>query len=132
MKVENILTIIFILIILTLLFFSIIIAQRLFKQTTSAKYDAARPKMAPIESSIETFLQNTGQYPTTLNDLIENPGLPGWTGPYLKESQLYDPWDRMYIYIPNGTNNSNNFDIISYGADGVPGGEGINADIYND
>ena len=91
-------------------------------------WNSARVRMAPIESVISTYLLNTGQYPQTLNDLIVDPGLPGWTGPYLKPSQIYDPWGRMYIYKIN----SNGYILISHGADGLPGGEGYNTDIYND
>ena len=108
-----------------------IVAPKFFSQIAKARYDSCRAKMTPVESSIDTFLLNTGMYPSTLDELIVNPGVNGWAGPYLKESQLYDPWDRPFIYEPYGTYNPNSYDLISYAEDGVSGGEGYGVDIYN-
>ncbi|MHC4186544.1 MAG: type II secretion system protein GspG, partial [Planctomycetota bacterium] len=55
-----------------------------------------------------------------------------WNGPYLKESQLEDPWGNRYIYVAEGEMNPGSFDLVSLGADGEQGGEGDNEDIYND
>jgi general secretion pathway protein G len=55
-----------------------------------------------------------------------------WNGPYLKRSEMLDPWERLYEYIEQGMINVGSYDLISLGADGVEGGEGENADIYND
>ena len=82
-----------------------------------------------IRSAIEAYILNTNKYPTTLNDLVKNPGLQGWCGPYLKPSQLQDQFGNPYIYIPD---TKGNYKLISYGADGLPGGKGDNADILND
>lgn len=95
----------------------------------SPTLNSAKTKMAPIEAAIDTYLLNTNQYPATLNDLITDPGLQGWCGPYLKPSQFNDPWDRPYIYIPNS---KGKYKLISYGNDGLPGGESYNSVIYND
>jgi general secretion pathway protein G len=110
-----------------------IIAPRFFGCTDKSPWDLAKPKMKPIESAIYAYQLNTGLYPKTLNDLLTCPlGLEDkWAGPYLKEKQLYDPWGNMYIYDPNGKAHSGNYDIISYGKDGKPGGEGYNEDIYS-
>jgi general secretion pathway protein G len=59
--------------------------------------------------------------------LVNNPGQEGWNGPYVKESSLKDPWGRAYEYRMPGEHGE--FDIVSLGADGQPGGEGNNADI---
>ena len=70
---------------------------------------------------------NTNSYPANLDELLVDPGLPGWAGPYLKEKQLYDPWDNLFIYLPyNG-----GYDLISYGADGQEGGTEYGTDITN-
>ena len=55
-----------------------------------------------------------------------------WNGPYLKRSDLLDPWKNPYIYLAEGEYNVGSFDLISFGADGMEGGEGENADIVND
>ena len=98
------------------------------KKTIPEK-NAASKKMRLIMCAIDTYILNTNHYPATLNDLIANPNLTGWCGPYLKQSQLNDPWGRPYIYIPDS---NGNYNLISYGEDGKPGGKGYNADIYND
>jgi general secretion pathway protein G len=102
---------------------------KIFTQNINRKPPIAPPKirMIPIESAIDTYLLNTGSYPRTLYDLVADLGIRGWAGPYLKPSQLLDPWDRPYIYILY----SNGYRLKSYGKDGKPGGEGANADIYN-
>jgi general secretion pathway protein G len=55
----------------------------------------------------------------------------GRSGPYLqKADDLIDPWGNPYVMrVPGQTNYD--FDIVSYGADGQPGGEGDDADITN-
>ncbi len=104
-----------------------IVAPRFFGQIEKAKWDSCVAKMAPVESAIDTFLLNTNFYPQSLDELLNDPGLAGWAGPYLKEKQLYDPWDNAYIYLPyNG-----GYDLVSYGADGMEGGTGYDTDISN-
>jgi general secretion pathway protein G len=107
-----------------------IVAPKFFGQIEKARYDSCRAKMQPIESAIDTFLLNTGEYPANLDELVTDPGLPGWAGPYLKSSQLLDPWDRPYDYDPYGGPDGGVL-LISYAADGIQGGDGYNADIYN-
>jgi general secretion pathway protein G len=109
--------------------------QIFFKPQIADRWGGStRPKMTPIEAAIDAYHLNTNQYPVKLEDMITCPtGLEDlWKGPYLKESQMYDPWNRLYIYDPNGTLSGAGYDIISYGADGKPGGEGYDTDIYND
>jgi len=60
---------------------------------------------------------------------VEKSGeIEGWKGPYIKGIPL-DPWSREYVYRCPGTRGE--FDIISYGADGRPGGQDEDADIGN-
>lgn len=111
-----------------------LVGSKYIVQVGRAKRDLAKPKMTNIETAIDAFLLNTGQYPGTLDELLTCPsGLEDkWNGPYLKRSHLLDPWDNPYIYVPEGSINPGSYDLISYGADGASGGEGDNADIYND
>ena len=113
------------------------VAPKLMQRVGKAKKDLARPKMAIIESALERFGLDCGQYPDDsmgLDALLIAPsGLEEkWSGPYLKPSQLLDPWDNPYDYIAEGEINPGTFDLISYGADGMEGGEGDDEDIYND
>jgi general secretion pathway protein G len=54
---------------------------------------------------------------------------PKWNGPYLRKSLPLDPWGKPYLYRIPGE--KGDFDLISYGKDGQPGGTGENADILN-
>ncbi len=124
---KSLITIIIILILLIPL--AGIIVPRFFGCKSMTRWDDALPKMVPIETAIDAYKLNTGKLPTKLADLVTCPaGLKNlWKGPYLKEIQLYDPWDRPYYY--NVTNNG--YELLSYGADGISGGEGYGTDIYN-
>ena len=55
-----------------------------------------------------------------------------WDGIYLKASKLIDPWGNPFQYLEEGVVNEGSYDVISYGADGNPDGEGVNADIVNE
>jgi general secretion pathway protein G len=130
-KMKTLRTIIIIFFIaIILLMLASIVSPKGGPPTDKAKHDVTKPKMVPIEDAIETFKKHTGQFPNKLEDLVYAPvGLKNvWKGPYLKESQLYDPWDRLYLY--NRTEDS--YELISYGNDGISGGEGYNNDIYNE
>ncbi|MOA50729.1 Type II secretion system protein G precursor [compost metagenome] len=50
-----------------------------------------------------------------------------WSGPYLQKKVPQDPWGRNYIYRQPGENGE--YDLLSMGKDGQPGGEGENAEI---
>ena len=113
------------------------VAPKMFKGLGKAKRDIAKAKMAVIESSILAFYADCERYPDEsagLEELVIMPmDLEGkWSSPYIKKSQLLDPWDNPYIYREEGEVNPGSFDLISYGADGVEGGEGDYEDIYND
>jgi len=113
------------------------VAPRLMQRVGKAKKDLAKPKMAIIESALERYGLDCGQYPADsegLEALLVSPaGLEDrWNGPYLKASQLLDPWDNPYIYVAEGQINPGSYDLVSLGADGTEGGEGDNEDIFND
>jgi len=71
------------------------------------------------------------RYPKDLEELIKKPSDDkNWDGPYLKKEMPIDPWEHPYIYKCPG-DEGRDYDIMSYGADGLPGGDGENADINN-
>jgi len=114
------------------------VAPKLFKGMGKAKRDIAKAKMAIIESAIGRFYLDCGRYPydsESLEVLITPPDdveEDKWRGPYLKQSELLDPWDNPYEYSEEGEINPGSFDLVSYGADGQQGGESEDEDIYND
>jgi len=96
----------------------------------SAKAKAAASQVSRLAMAVESYYLDTGNTPDSLEDLVNEPGdAPGWNGPYVKASSLKDPWGREYEYTYPGEHAE--FDIISLGADGQPGGEGKNADLTN-
>ena len=108
-----------------------------FLPTLSNAYvEVAKQDIARLQQALVMFKISEGSYPTQeqgLNSLKENPGnlkRPGKypSGGYINKLPK-DPWGNNYVYISPGQYGE--FDIISLGADGQPGGEGENADIGN-
>jgi general secretion pathway protein G len=112
------------------------IAPRFMGRTDDAKSVKARVDIAAIETSLKLYKLDNGGYPTTdqgILALIEKPStdpIPlNWKEKgYLAKARVpKDPWGREYLYLSPGIHDD--YDIISYGADGEPGGEGKNKDI---
>jgi len=112
-----------------------VMAPRVFKGLGKAKSGIAKTNMAIIADSLTRFQYDCGRLPDESEGglealLVMPPDLEGkWNGPYLRKSQLVDPWDNPYVYISEGQINPGSFDLICLGADGQEGGEGDNADI---
>ena len=121
-----------VLVILSLL--AAVVAPNIFKHMSSSKSKIAAIQIAEFEGALQMFAFDVGRYPTTeegLQALVSNPAnLETWHGPYLKKVLPMDPWARPYIYKFPGTHGTE-FDLFSYGPDGVEGGDGDNADITN-
>jgi general secretion pathway protein G len=113
------------------------VAPRMFSGIGKTKADLTRAKMAIVENALARFSIDCGRYPDDsegLEALIVPPAEMEegkWNGPYCKESDLMDLWDNPYIYVAEGEVNPGSFDLVSYGQDGMEGGEGDNADIVN-
>ena len=112
---------------------------KVFTGLGKAKHDIARSKMALIEQGLARFFYECGRFPTDsegLGALIDEmpDELEGkWTGRYCKQSELIDPWGNPYLYFEgSGELGDKEYELISFGADGVEGGEGDNEDITND
>jgi len=112
------------------------IAPRLMGRPDEAKQVKARVQIESLETAIKLYKLDTGIYPTTeqgLQALIEQPQtgtLPKkWRkGGYLEKGKVpKDPWGNEFIYLSPGAHGD--YDIIAYGADGVPGGEEFDKDI---
>jgi len=110
-----------------------LVGPNLLNRLDSAKSKTAGVQIKDLEQGLEMFKLDVGRFPTTaegFDALQEKPSnAPGWNGPYLKGSVPIDPWGREYIYKSPGEHAD--VDILSYGEDGKPGGEGDNADIHN-
>ncbi len=107
-----------------------LVGPRLFGHVGKSQQQAAKAQIVLIEEALDAFRLDTGRYPTTsegLNALTTGPGVEGWSGPYLKKTTPNDPWGRPYQYQSPGSHGE--YDLLSFGKDGAPGGEGENKDI---
>ena len=79
---------------------------------------------------VESFGLDVGSPPTNLQQLLSKPAnAVGWAGPYAKPSDLKDPFGHAFGYRYPGEHGS--FDLVFFGQDGQPGGDGYRADIGN-
>jgi len=115
-----------------------LIVPRIMGRPEEARRMKARVQIESIETALKLYKLDNGSYPTTeqgLQALVEPPAvgqLPrAWReGGYLEKGKVpKDPWDNEYVYLCPGVHGE--LDLISYGADGEPGGEGKYEDINN-
>ena len=115
-----------------------LITPRIMDRPEEARRTKAEVQMRAIEQALKLYRLDNGQYPRTeqgLQALVASPtsGPPArkWRqGGYLERSKVpKDPWGADYIYLCPGLHGD--FDLISYGADNQPGGEGKDADVNN-
>ena len=109
-----------------------LVGPRLFGRVGQSKQATAKAQIELFGAALDQYRLDVGSYPSTsvgLDALVRNPNVPNWAGPYLKKPEVpSDPWGKPYQYkcCPG---DHGEYDIISYGFDGVPGGEGENADV---
>ncbi|MDE2367964.1 MAG: type II secretion system major pseudopilin GspG [Burkholderiales bacterium] len=112
-----------------------LVGPRLFSKVDSSKVQTTGVQIKLLRGAVETMRMDIGIYPPVdvgLSMLVTPPTDPSlrarWKGPYLDEAVPLDPWGNPYLYQVPG-DEGRPFAIISLGADGKPGGEGIDADI---
>lgn len=107
------------------------VAPRYFSQVGKSEVATAKAQMDAFEKALDQYRLDTGRYPATelgLNALLVRPNNePKWNGPYLKKAVPLDPWGNPYQY--KSPSDKGDFEIVSYGKDGQPGGTGEAADI---
>ena len=113
-----------------------IVAVSVVGKIDKARVISTKASLKMLHSAVIQFKLDTGRYPTEeagLQELIEQPtDVTGWnTGGYLETTTLpKDAWKHDFIYQLS-PESGKPFVIISYGADGEEGGEGINKDLYS-
>ena len=114
------------------------IGPRLIGRTEDAKITQTKVQIEGLETALKMYKLDNGFFPTTeqgLQALIEKPEsgrVPNkWRkGGYLEKGKLpKDGWGNDFVFLSPGANGD--YDIVSYGADGVPGGEDENKDLSN-
>jgi general secretion pathway protein G len=81
-------------------------------------------QLSMVVGALELYGAENGHYPATLAELVE---VDAAGQSFLHEMPI-DPWNRPYVYEPPSSPDGN-YRLLTYGADGVPGGEGLNADV---
>lgn len=108
------------------------VGPKYFAQLGKSEVTVAKAQIEAFEKALDTLRLDLGRYPTTeegLNALMTAPAnaTAKWTGPYLKKGVPADPWGHPYAYRAPGAKGE--YEIISLGKDGQPGGTGEAADI---
>lgn len=109
-----------------------LVGPRIFPKLGKGKQSAAKAQIELLGQALDHFRLDIGRLPTTqegLKALVINPGVEKWDGPYLKKELPADPWGRPYQYQSPGTHGE--YDLVSHGRDGSPGGDGEDEDVVS-
>ena len=94
------------------------------------KYNAGKAAVHSLDMKVQAYMLDNGAAPASLNDLVARPGsAANWNGPYAKPGDLNDPFNHPFGYKVPGDHGD--YDVIFYGKDGQPGGDGMNKDYGN-
>jgi general secretion pathway protein G len=114
--------------------FAALVLPRMMGQADKARKTAARAQINAYSTALGAYKLDTGVFPTTEQGLqalrVKPENVSNWQGPYLTKEIENDPWGHPYLYKFPGEHGDEP-DLISYGADGQPGGDGINGDIVS-
>jgi general secretion pathway protein G len=109
------------------------VGPKYFSQIGKSEVKAARAQMDALGKALDQFRLDVGHYPSTeqgLASLVERPtNETKWAGPYLTKAVPRDPWGNTYVFVMPGEHGE--YDLLSYGKDGKPGGDGEAAEITN-
>ena len=107
-----------------------IVVRQVGGNVDKGKYGAGKAQLASLSMKIESYGLDVGSPPANLQALLTKPAnATGWSGPYAKASDLKDPFGHPFGYRFPGEHGS--FDLIFFGQDGQPGGDGYKADLGN-
>ena len=112
-----------------------LVGPRIFGKVDSSKVQTAQTQIKMLESAVGILKLDVGTHPPKASGLAWLTAPPAeealrarWSGPYIEGKLPTDPWGHPYLYTEPGKNGKT-FAVYSLGADGQPGGEGLNADI---
>jgi general secretion pathway protein G len=114
-----------------------LVAPAALRQLGSAKEKIAHQSIERLAGVLDIYKLDVGAYPSTdqgLQALITRPsGVTRWNGPYLKGEKLpEDPWGRPFVYRSPSQRPGHEYDLLSLGPTGLPGGSGEAATIFNE
>jgi general secretion pathway protein G len=132
---ERGITLIEMLVVVTIIaLFAALVIPKFFGKVDVARRTAAHAQINAFMTALGAYKLDTGTFPPTEQGLqalrVKPENMPQWAGPYLPQDVPMDPWGHPYLYKYPGEHGDEP-DLVSLGADGQPGGEGINADILS-
>ena len=104
-----------------------LVAHSVMGSKDRANVRLADTQLTTLAGKIDQFRADTGRLPEALDQMVTSPGLAGGRGPDAQAEDLRDPWGTAIEYRRPGA--AGPFELVSLGADGVAGGESVNADI---
>jgi general secretion pathway protein G len=115
---------------------AVVVVPRVIDRPDQARVARARADIGALSAALNLYRLDAGVYPTTeqgLQALVQRPTRPPLPAVWADRGYIdripSDPWGRPYQYLSPGVRGE--FDLLSYGADGRPGGSGMDADIGN-
>ncbi len=127
-----------IVVIIVLAVLATLVAPNVFRHVGAARETTAKTQIEMLGAALDAYRLDNGRYPTTEQGLAAlwqaptvEPRAANWRGPYLRKTVPVDPWGAAYVYRAPGVQSNTGYDLLSYGADGKPGGEGDAADIVS-
>jgi general secretion pathway protein G len=96
-----------------------VVAANVGGKPVEAKIKMTKAAIAKLKGEIELYKADKNHYPESLQALV----------PKYMDEVPKDGWDRPFVYRAEGTRGP--YDIVSLGDDGLPGGEGVNADLWS-
>jgi general secretion pathway protein G len=107
------------------------VGPRYFSQIGKSEIKTARAQISALAQALDQYRLDVGHYPSTelrLDALFQRPSNEShWAGPYLQKAVPHDPWGNAYQYKFPGDHGE--YDLLSLGKDGQPGGTADNPDI---
>jgi general secretion pathway protein G len=128
-------TLIEMLVVMTIIaLFAALVAPSMLRHSDTARITASRAQIHNFMTALGAYKLDTGVFPTTEQGLqvlrLKPTEVNQWAGPYMPQDIPKDPWGHDYVYRYPGEHGDEP-DIICLGADGQPGGDGLNADILS-
>jgi general secretion pathway protein G len=112
-----------------------LVAPDIFRNVGTSKSVAARSQIEMFSAALDAYRLDNDNYPSSVQGLaalrrepLSEPRPRQWNGPYLRKEVPLDPWGRPYVYRSPGVANPQGYDLMTYGRDGRPGGQGEDKD----
>jgi general secretion pathway protein G len=105
------------------------VGSKIISNKKRAEAKLAVTQLNSLAAQVDQYQSDVGTYPDSLEQLLAAPGnVEGWLGPYAKKVDFQDPWHNPIQYKRPGDDQAP-YSLLSLGADGKPGGEGVDKDV---